>query len=109
MGRGKDAVGGEARLGPLIDADIRELIREYLRRKNGRGEELGHSQSSFTSNIRFTRNPLDFKLLVMRSYDEKSNLMVHLLKYEQYMEVAGAAKEIMCKCFSIYLRDLGPM
>ena len=45
----------------------------------------------------------------MRPYDGKSDPLVHLLKYEQHMEVAGASEEKMCKYFPIYLTDLATM
>lgn len=93
--RGQNVANGAERLGPRTEDDIGQLIREYLQSEDKRKEEPGLSQSPFTPHIRFARNPLDFKLPTMRPYDGKFDPLVHLLKYEQHMEVAGASEEIM--------------
>lgn len=85
------------------EPDIAEMIREYLRREDQWGNEEVLSWNSFALNIWFVRNPSDFKLPRMRSYNEKYEPMVHLLKYKQHMEVVGATEEILFKFFPIYL------
>lgn len=45
----------------------------------------------------------------MQPYDESNDLLVHLYKYEQHIEVLGVIKEVMCRCFSLFLIDLPTM
>lgn len=107
--RGPNAANDGMRSRPHAEDEIAQLIRDYLQGEDRGVEEPSHSQSPFTPNILFARNLLDFKLPTMRPYDGTSDPLVYVLKYEQHMEFAEASKEIMSKCFPIYMTDLATM
>lgn len=67
------------------------------------------NRNLFTSNIRNTVNPPNFKLPTLEMYDGKSNLTIHLMRHIRHMEVFGACNEVMGRCFLLYLTDLAAM
>ena len=64
------------------------------------------NRSPFTSAIRQARNPPDFKLPSLDTYDGRTDPTVHLTKYMRHMEVLGASEEVMARCFPLYLADI---
>ena len=67
------------------------------------------NMSPFAPTIRQARNPPEFKLPTLETYDGRMDLAVHLTWYMRHMEVLGASKEIMAWCFPLYMTDIAAL
>lgn len=67
------------------------------------------NMSPFIPRIRQARNALEFKLSTLKTYDGKTDPVVHLTIYMRHMEVLGASKEVMTRCFPLYLTDIATL
>jgi len=95
---------------PFGDNDrIAEAIRQAMRGGLVNRDIENVSRSPFTPNIRYARNPPDFKLPTLGAYEGKTDPTVHLMKYIRHMEVMGVSEEVMARCFPLYLEGIAAL
>lgn len=80
----------------LDDNDrLAEVVRRAMRDGLPNQSLEDVNKSPFTSNIQYNRNPSNFKLSTLETYDEQIDPIVHLMRYFQHMELLGASEEVI--------------
>ena len=96
-------------LGMGTENQIADAIRRYARGGASHTNLESITRSPLSSGIRNSRNPPDFKLPVLESYDGRKDPTAHLTRYIRHMEVLSASEDVMAKCFSFFLTDIAAM
>ncbi len=91
---------------PTDNGGLVDIIRKTVRGGLTNGDLEGVNRSLFTCDIRMARNPPEFKLPTLDVYNGKANPTDHLMRHTQHMEVLGESKEVMARCFPLYLTDI---